>query len=129
MTISNTNRTAGPFAGNGTATQFPFSFKVFTRSDLLVVVNDPVGGERALLLDADYTVQLNADQNTAPGGVITKASALTIGATLVATSNLPILQTLDLTNNGGFYPNVINNAFDRIVIMIQQIAGTSTYQL
>lgn len=124
MTISNTNRTAGPFAGNGTSKNFPFSFKVFTRSDLLVVVNDPVGGERALLLDADYTVQLNPDQNSAPGGVITKASALATGATLVATSNLPILQTLDLTNNGGFYPTAINNAFDRIVIMLQQIAGT-----
>jgi hypothetical protein len=32
-----------------------------------------------------------------------------------------MLQAVDLTNQGGFYPNVINNALDRLTIFAQQL--------
>ena len=37
MTINSTIRKAGPFIGNGTASSFPFTYKVFKASDLDVV--------------------------------------------------------------------------------------------
>lgn len=124
MTISNSIRTAGPFLGNGTTNIFPFSFKVFDRSDLLVAVtNTATNVETLLTLDADYTVTLNSNQNASPGGIITTTVAPATGTTLSATSNINVTQSLDLTNQGGFYPRAINDALDRIVIMIQQISA------
>lgn len=124
MTISNTARTAGPYAGTGVNTTFPFAFKVFARSDLLVARTvTATGVESILVLDVDYTVNLSTNQNSSPGGIITLAAALPVGTTLAATSNLPIQQSLELTNQGGFYPTVINDALDRIVITIQQLSA------
>lgn len=124
MTISNTSRTAGPFIGNGVTKSFPFSYKIFGRDDLLVARTDTATGvETILTLDADYTVSLSADQNSSPGGVIKLVAPLAVGTTLAATSNVSMQQNLDLTNSGGFYPKAINDALDRIVIMIQQMSA------
>lgn len=122
MTISSTNRKAGPYAGNDVAVAFPFAFKVFSAADLYVVRADSLGAEADLVLTTDYTVVLNADQNANPGGTITLLAALATGYTLTITSNVEYLQPTDLTNQGGFYPKVITNALDRLTIFIQQLA-------
>jgi hypothetical protein len=124
MTINSTSRTAGPFTGDGVTKVFPFSFKVFARGDVLVATtNTATSVETILTLDSDYTVALNADQNGSPGGTITMTVAPAVGTTLAATSNIPYLQKADLTNQGGFYPRVINDALDKITIQIQQLAS------
>ena len=123
MTISSTNRKAGPYTGNGTTTVFPFYFKVFTAADVEVVrLNVATTVETVLALTTDYTVSLNTDQNANPGGSITLvAGALATGFNLVITSDIGNLQPTDLTNQGGFYPDVINDALDRATIQIQQL--------
>ena len=123
MTISSTNRKAGPYIGNGTATVFPFYFKVFTAADVEVVrLTVATNVETTLALTTDYTVALNTDQNANPGGSITLvAGALATGYNLVVTSDIGNLQPTDLTNQGGFYPDVINDALDRATIQIQQL--------
>ena len=124
MTISSTTRIAGPFVGNGTASVFPFTFKVFAAADLDVVrLDTSTGAESTLVLNSDYSVTLNGDQNSTPGGSITLlAGALATGYTLVITSDIENLQPTDLTNQGGFYPEVITDALDRATIQIQQIS-------
>jgi hypothetical protein len=123
MTISSNNRKAGPYVGNGTASVFPFAFKIFQASDLEVVrLNVSTSVETILELTTDYTVTLNSDQDSNPGGSITLvAGALASGFNLVITSDLENLQPTDLTNQGGFYPDVINDALDRATIQIQQL--------
>ena len=123
MTISSQIRKAGPYVGNGSASAFPFAFKVFTASDLYVVkTNTTLGADSVLTLGADYTVSLNADQNANPGGTITlTAGALASGYNVTITSSLQYLQPTDLTNQGGFYPSVITNALDRLTIFCQQL--------
>lgn len=122
MAISSSTRKAGPYIGNNATTVFPFAFKVFAAADLRVV-NFVVatGIETDLVLDVGYTVTLNADQDNDPGGSITRATPLPTGQRLTITSNVPALQTMVLTNNGGFYPTVINDAFDKITIVVQQV--------
>ena len=44
---------------------------------------------------------------------------------LTATSDIANLQPTDLTNQGGFYPEVITDALDRATIQIQQISDIS----
>lgn len=123
MTISSTIRKAGPFTGNGSASAFPFYFKVFQASDLYVVkLTVATGVESTLTLTTDYTVSLNADQNSNPGGTVTLvAGALASGYTLTITSSIADLQPTDITNQGGFYPEVIEDALDRATIQIQQL--------
>ena len=88
MTISSTNRKAGPYIGNGTTTVFPFYFKVFTAADVEVVrLTVATNVEVVLALTTNYTVTLNTDQNANPGGSITLvAGALASGYNLVINS-------------------------------------------
>jgi len=127
MTISSTNRKAGPYIGNGTASVFPFYFKVFVNTDMEVIRLDlTTSTEATLALNTDYTVTLNADQNATPGGTITLVSGvLPVGFNLVITSAIPNLQLTDLTNQGGFYPDVINDALDKVTIQVQQLNLTA----
>lgn len=123
MTIQNTNlRKAGPYQANGVTIAFSFDFKVFSGSDLAVIRADSLGVETTLTLGSDYTVALNPNQNTVPGGVVNMITAPATGYTITLTSNLTYTQNLALTNAGGFYPEAINDALDRIVIQIQQLA-------
>ena len=110
MTISSTIRKAGPFIGNGSASSFPFTYKVFQASDLEVVrLDTSTNIETVLTLTTNYTVTLNTDQNSNPGGtVVLVGGPLATGYTLTMTSDVPNLQPTDLTNQGGFYPEVIN---------------------
>ncbi|WP_175982548.1 gp53-like domain-containing protein [Caballeronia zhejiangensis] len=125
MTISSQGRKAGPFPGNGATTVFPFTFKVFDKTDLKVLRVDASGTSTTLTLDSDYSVTLNADQNGSPGGSITYpviGSPLPSGYSLVGLGDLPYDQETDITNLGGFYPEVIEDMVDKSTIQIQQLA-------
>ncbi|MBU0593364.1 MAG: hypothetical protein KKH74_06455 [Gammaproteobacteria bacterium] len=119
---SDAKRKAGPFNGNGGTTAFPFSFKVFQASDLLVVRTDTTGAESELQLTTDYSVAFNANQETTPGGTVNLTVAPPSGYLLTIGSRVPALQPVVLSNSGGFYPTVLNDALDRAVILIQQLS-------
>lgn len=123
MTISSTNRKAGPFIGNGSASVFAFTFRVFSAADLDVVrLTVATGVETLLVLNGDYTVSLNQDQNGNPGGSVTLiGGALASGHNLTINSGVENLQPTDLTNQGGFYPEVITDSLDRATIQVQQL--------
>ena len=121
MTISSSTRKAGPYTGNGVTTVFSFSFKVFKAADVEVVRTDLAGTESILVLGTDYTVALNSNQNSNPGGTITATTAPASGIKITITSAIAYTQLTDLTNQGGFYPAVINDALDRATIQIQQL--------
>ncbi|CAB4149545.1 hypothetical protein UFOVP555_8 [uncultured Caudovirales phage] len=128
MTINSETRVAGPFEGNDSTVTFPFSFKVFD-SDELLVVRATGATETVLVLGTNYSVTLNPDQNASPGGSVTLTAPLASGSLLTLTSDLEYLQPLDLTNQGGFYPRVINNAFDRVTILLQQLKAIANRTL
>lgn len=122
MTISNQTRKAGPFIGNDVTVNLPFEFKVFSAADMYVVqLEDSTQIETELDLDTDYTVTLNEDQNTDPGGSVVLALPLATGFRVVVTSKVGYLQLTDITNQGGFYPRVVTAALDRLTILCQQL--------
>jgi hypothetical protein len=123
MTISSTTRIAGPFTGNGVAYLFPFAFKVFTAADLFVAsAVIATGVQTTLALGTDYTVALNANQNSSPGGtVILTAGPLAAGYRLAVSSDIANLQPTEYINQGGFYPEVLTASLDRATILIQQL--------
>lgn len=121
MTISSTVRTAGPYTGTGSVSTYPFAFKVFQASDLLAQQTDTSGNIAALVLTTNYSVTLNADQNASPGGSIVLNSNLPSGYKLIISSQVAELQGTSITNNGGFYPQVVENALDYLTILTQQL--------
>ncbi len=123
MTISSESNTAGPFAGNGSTKAFPFAFKVFSTSELSLEKTSAAGVVTPLVFASDFGVLLNADQDAAPGGTITyplTGAALAVGETLIVSTDLPYTQLTDITNAGGFLPQVVEDALDRNVRLMQQ---------
>lgn len=128
MTINSTTRKTSNLVGNGNSHTYPFAFKVFADSEIVVKkLEVSTSIETTLTLGAsnDYIVTLNSDQNGNPGGSITLKSGgnnqnLPSGFQIVITSAVQSLQGTDLTNQGGFYPEVINDALDKSAILHQQ---------
>lgn len=125
MTVPATARRAGPYIGNGSATIFSFSFKTFAAGDLQVTRTDTATGiDTVLVLNSDYSVALNPDQDVSPGGTITypiSGSALPSTQKLTIVGDLDYEQTTDLLGGGAFNARVIEDTFDRTVIQIQQL--------
>lgn len=124
MTISSTTRTAGPYTGTGLVGTYPFLFKVMNANEVSAYTVSSTSVETTLVYGINYSVTLNANQDASPGGFITLlpvGTKLAAGTSLVLTSSAPNLQLLDLTNQGGFYPDTINDALDRATIQIQQL--------
>lgn len=132
MTVPSTQRRAGPFNGNGVTTSFPFTFKVFAAEDVEVVKTGTNALETTLVLNSDYSVSMNLDQDASPGGTITypiSGSPLGAGEKLTLIGNLDYEQTTNLTQGGAFSPTVIEDTFDRTVIQIQQLEEEITRAL
>ncbi len=108
MTISSSTRTAGPFLGDGSTTALPFGFKVFATTDVLVQRTSADGAQLALTLGGDYTVALNADQNAAPGGVVTlldPAADFPTGSSITLTSAVAATQPCRWPTAGPSWPS------------------------
>lgn len=124
MTIPNTARKAGPLLGNGSQTAWPFTFKVFAAGDVQVTIANSAGVETVLVLGTDYSVSLNANQETSPGGIVTyplSGSALPAGSVLAIIGDLDYDQPLDLPSGGNFSPTALENQLDRSTMQIQQL--------
>jgi hypothetical protein len=97
---------------------------VFAASDIAVTIANNLGVETALVLNADYSVTLNSNQDTSPGGTVTypiSGSALPTGSRLTIFGNLPYDQPLDLPSGGNFSPLALENQLDRLTMQIQQL--------
>ncbi len=122
MTISTSNRRAGPYLGDGSQREFPFTFKVFKAEDVRAYVADGrLGTERALAYGSDYRVTLNPEQETRPGGLLTLTAALAVGDKLAINSKTDIVQSKVFTNQGGFYPVLLNDALDLLTVICQEL--------
>lgn len=123
MTVQTTTRTAGPYAGDDVSTTFPFAFKVLATTDVVVTTLSDADVESTLTLSTDYTVTLNPDQNTSPGGNITLVTPLSASLSLTITSSTPLTQQTEINNLGGFFPQVLENALDKLTIIAIELAA------
>ena len=123
MAINTTTRQTTAFtSGNN----FAFAFKVYEVGDVKVIrITTSTGAEEVLTITTHYTVTLNDDQNANPGGTVTLVSSgnpvnLGSGFSVVITSKVTPLQQTEITNQGGFFPEVINDVLDKAAILDQQ---------
>jgi hypothetical protein len=119
MTVSSATSKSGPYAGNGATVTFAYGFKVFSASDLQVILRSSTGVETVLTLTTHYSVNgVGLDA----GGTITMVTAPASGQTLTIVRSLALTQEVDLRNQGGFYPEVHERVFDRLTMQVQQVA-------
>lgn len=104
------------FEGNGTATDFPFSFKVWGTEQLSVTLTGPDGSSRPA---GGWTARLNDD-----GGSVTylhDGAPLPSGWKLAITRNMPFEQQIDLVSGTRFDAEVIETGLDRATAERQQL--------
>ena len=119
MTVS-TEVDHNEYTGNGVTTTFPYTFRIFQKSDLVVQVVDLDENITLLVLDTDYTVT-GAGGYT--GGNVILATALASGYQISISRELPVTQETDLRNQGKFFAEVHEDAFDKLTMLIQQCFG------
>lgn len=121
MSVTSTTNIAGPYTGNAVTTEFQFAFLLKAAAHLKVYRRLTLTSDLVLLaLTTDYTLKANSLDNNS-GGAIIMNSAPAIGTTILLVREVPLLQETSLTNQGPWYPEVHENAFDLFVMMIQQL--------
>ncbi|ECI2916340.1 hypothetical protein CSP68_002623 [Salmonella enterica subsp. diarizonae] len=117
MTVS-TEVDHNDYTGNGVTTSFPYTFRIFKKSDLVVQVVDLNENITELILDTDYTVT-GAGGYT--GGNVVLSAPLANGYHISISRELPVTQEIDLRNQGKFFAEVHEDAFDKLTMLIQQV--------
>ncbi|HHG7137641.1 TPA: hypothetical protein ACPXR2_002243 [Klebsiella pneumoniae] len=116
MTVS-TEVDHNDYAGNGVTTSFPYTFRIFQKTDLMVQVVDLSENITVLTLDTDYSVM---GAGTYSGGSVVLSSPLANGWQISISRSLPVTQETDLRNQGKFFAEVHEDAFDKLTMLIQQ---------
>ncbi len=117
MTVSSTVVRRQQYNGNGSTTDFPVPFVFFTGTDLKVVLTDSNGVETPQTITTDYTV---AGGGVVPAtGTVTFLVAPSSGNTITIYSEIPLTQSLSLTNAGQFDGPSLTAAFDKQMLAVQ----------
>lgn len=119
MTVS-TEVNHNEYTGNGVTTSFPYTFRIFKDSDLVVVTNDTSGLLRTLTLNTDYTV---TGAGSYSGGYVALKFPLPSGWSIAIDRELSVVQETDLRNQGKFFAETHEGAFDYLTMLIQQCFG------
>ena len=120
MTVSSTT-VKNSYSGNGSTTQFAYTFKIFADSDLQVIIRSSTGTETTKTITTHYTV---AGAGDASGGSITFTSGNTpaSGETVVIRRNVPQTQAIDYIANDPFPAETHEEGLDRATLVAQQIS-------
>jgi hypothetical protein len=119
MTISTTN-IKNSYSGNGSQTVFAYTFKILADADIQVIIRAATGVETVKSLTTHYTV---SGAGSASGGNVTFTSGNvpTNTETIVIRRTTTKTQTVDLVENDPFTAETVEGAFDRSVMIGQEI--------
>lgn len=125
MTISSTTN-RNDYTGTSSLDVYAYTFRILAQSDLLVTVRNTSDVETTLTINTDYTV---SGVGSSGGGNVTlvngsqawlTAGNLTTGYVLTIRRVRPLTQSTDIRNQGTFYPEGHEDAFDHLVMIDQQ---------
>ncbi len=125
MTVS-TELSHEEYVGNGVTTDFDFRFRIFEGKHLIVVVADIEGNETTLKNGTDYTI---VGAGSYHGGKVVLNKPLAQGWKILLERDLPVVQETDLRNQGKFFAEVHEDAFDYLTMLIQKALGTFSLSL
>ena len=105
------------YVGNGSTRTFPFTFECPAEHPEYIKVY-LMQDDGTALATSDYQLDMDARQITYPSG----GTALPEGKKLVIMRELPLQQMMNLVNNGPYFAEDVETAFDENVMAMQQIA-------
>lgn len=116
------------YTGNDVTTEFPFAYRFFATSDLVVEKYTIADGTLETLTEGegeDYTVVGGDDgdggtTDYTSGGTVVLASALEDEYKLIITRVLPLTQTFDFAPNSPFSEDSFEEVLDRMIAIVQQ---------
>lgn len=119
MTVNTTKITSGPYAGNDIVDTFSYTFKVADKTQLSVYETDDNDVQTLLVVDTDYTV---AGVGNDGGGIITRvAGALPTNYEWFIRSNYEETQLTAFNSQGAFFPDLHEEAMDKLTFLLQQL--------
>jgi hypothetical protein len=127
MTVSSTSSRV-VYAGNGSTVVFPFAFRVNQPADLVVVYSDATGTD-VVLSPSQYAASGFGQE---AGGSVTyplSGGPIATGTRLTIYRNVATTQPTSLSNQGALWPQVIEAALDRIVMIAQGFLDTASRTL
>jgi len=116
--ITTTTRTE-VYNGSGSAGPFTIPFPFPANSDITAAIRVGTGGAQLLTEGADYT--LSGSGYFTNGGTIALTLPLAIGTTLTVTRMLTVTQPTKFRDLGAFFPQIHEQALDRLCMIIQQL--------
>jgi len=126
MTISSTTN-RNTYTGNGAVDTYSYTFRIFSNTDLLVTVKDTSNVETTLSLTTDYTVTGVGEGSGGTVVLVDSGQAWLDGDGDLLTDYVltirrvrPLTQTTDIRNQGDFFPETHEDAFDHGVMIGQQ---------
>lgn len=119
MTISTTT-IKNSYSGDGSQTVFAYSFKILNQADIQVIIRASNGTETVKTITTHYTV---SGVGAASGGNVTftTGNVPTNTETVVIRRTTTKTQTVDLVENDPFTAETVEGAFDRSVMIGQEI--------
>lgn len=105
---------------DGVTTEFAIPFGFFEEEDIKAYLIDNTGNEQELTLGDDYTLS-TIYNNYRDGATLTTFSTYPAGYQLSIRRILKIVQELDFTKYDAFRSDDVENALDRLTMMVQQI--------
>lgn len=112
------------YTGNGATDEFPTTFKFFDSGDLVVEVLPDGGAEEDWELQVEGVDYEVTGAGSASGGTVTFATAPEDDATVRITRVVEFTQLLALSAQGTFSPRSIENQFDKLTMIAQQLNRT-----
>lgn len=116
MSISSTTSVIR-YTGNNTTPTYSYTFKIFEEGDLLVTSMNTSNVETVLALTTDYTV--SGEGESGGGSITLVAGNLATGYILTIRRVNDIVQETDIRNQGAYYPSVIEDQLDKLVMIDQ----------
>tara|TARA_S200002703_G_scaffold30062_1_gene25992 strand:+ start:1730 stop:3088 length:1359 start_codon:yes stop_codon:yes gene_type:complete len=117
MTIS-TLTIKNSYNGDGSVTAFNYTFKITNEDDIEVITRTSAGTETVKVLTTDYTV---SGVGNAGGGTVTFVTAPASGLTVILRRDTPQTQGLDLIENDPLPANSLEDAFDKLTSITQEL--------
>lgn len=121
MTVPSEDTRSGPYACNGSQTNFVVDFPFMEAADLEVVLIESTGAETVLTLTTNYTVAGGAVAGVPAAGSITTLATYATGRSIGIRRAPVIKQTVNLGVGAGVPSRTVNTALDRQTMFIQRI--------
>lgn len=123
MTISTTT-IKNSYSGDGSTTAFNYTFKITDQDDIDVIIRSSDGTETTKTITTHYSV---SGVGNAGGGTVTfvSGSIPTATETVVLRRDTPQTQGMDLIENDPLPANTLEDAFDKLTSITQELQEES----